>query len=131
MGQCAREQLRPGSTVLMARRDTGFPADVKAVITERAGGMCEIMLLGCGMFAVDTHHRVNRGMGTAEKSGGPSAALAVCRHCHDWIGRNPSDAYELGYLVRRNSIVTPAESRVWWRSSRWLYLDDFGGMRTA
>lgn len=136
MGFGARTVVVPArrrAAVLMARRETGFPPDVKTIITERANGMCEIMRPGCTGRGTEHHHRMTRGMGSAKVVGVNAAAngLLACSACHKHITEHPADAYEKGWAVRRNSIVTPAESRVWWRSSRWLYLDDFGGMRWA
>ena len=110
----------------MTRRDTGFSPEVKQVVLARSGGHCEVMRLGCRMDTTEIHHRVNRGMGGAEPSGDASAALAVCRPCHDWLGKHPRQAYELGFLVHRNRVTVPAEVPVRWRCRSWVLLSADG-----
>lgn len=64
--------IRPGSTLdapagdrkpvkPRRRRNTGPSQAVRALVAARSGGVCEWP--GCGVSAVDVHHRLNRKMG--------------------------------------------------------------------
>ena len=100
------------------------------MVIARSTGHCEAMRGGCQIAATEFHHRVNRGMGCAQRSGGPESCLHLCRACHQWVTVHPKHARELGYSVLRNSIADPAEVRVRWRQ-RWVLLDAHGGKRDA
>lgn len=100
------------------------------MVLSRSGGNCEAMRAGCTFTGTDFHHRVNRGMGTAQKSGGPEACLLLCAYCHQWVTTHPKFARELGYLVLRNAIGEPADVPVR-RRKRWVLLDEFGGLSAA
>lgn len=52
--------------------------------------------LGCGRVAVHKHHRKRRSQGGTND---PVNLIDVCLECHEWIHRNPEQAYELGLLV--------------------------------
>ncbi len=111
-------------------RYTGFTDSAKALVLARSGGSCEALIRGCRHTGTDLHHRVNRGMGCAERSGGASAALLLCTSCHRWITEHPADAYVHGWSVRRNQLAAPSEVPVRWRG-RWVLLDDSGGLRSC
>lgn len=112
-------------------RYTGFTPETKRRVLARSGGSCEAMRAGCLIAATEYHHRVNRGMGTAAKSGGPEACLHLCRACHRWLGGHVQQAYHLGLLVRRNGVAQPADVPVRWRARRWVLLDDEGRLWPA
>ena len=48
----------------------------------------------CDGRSVDIHELVRRSQGGDILD--PDGVLAVCRSCHDWIGRNPAEAIRLG-----------------------------------
>lgn len=54
----------------------------------------------CKGVATMAHHLVVRGMG-GHGDHSPENGIAVCAWCHDWIHRNPDDAYTLDILRRR------------------------------
>jgi 5-methylcytosine-specific restriction enzyme A len=86
-----------------SRRKTGaeFNEQVRETIYERAQGCCE----RCGSSGSDwqIHHRRPRGMGGTSRTDSGSAANALLLHpsCHEWVERNRSVAYDLGYLVHQ------------------------------
>lgn len=55
---------------------------------------------GCQNAATDVHHKAGR-VGAMFLDVGHWVAL--CRSCHDWAGRFPAAAYELGVSERRVS----------------------------
>lgn len=63
------------------------------------GGHC----IRCGRWVDEApeHHVVNRGMGGRRTNPGPTAA--ACPPCHEWIHRNPREAYAGGSLFRAAS----------------------------
>lgn len=132
MGRGSRPEFR--AAVLMGRRNTGFPQEVKELILARAAGMCEVMRPGCVMRGSEIHHRMTSGMGSAKVSGINEASngLLLCHACHRWITEHPKSSYERGWAVRRNAVLlSPADVEVWWRSSKWLLLDDDGGFEVV
>jgi hypothetical protein len=54
--------------------------------------------LGCGLPAVDVHHRMGR-VGALLLDVDHWSAL--CRKCHEWVGAYPEVAYSLGISERR------------------------------
>lgn len=57
--------------------------------------------------SVDVHELLPRGRGGSITD--PQNCVALCRHCHDQIGRNPAVAEALGWLLPSGSaIVRPA-----------------------
>lgn len=60
------------------------------------------------------HHRKPRGMGGSRNDPGinlPSNLLALCRICHEATESNREQAYEYGWLVRRQH--DPSVQPVW------------------
>jgi hypothetical protein len=55
---------------------------------------CEI----CGERATQIHHKRGR---FQERLNDTEFFMAVCMACHNWIHRNPKEAYAKGYLVLR------------------------------
>lgn len=60
--------------------------------------MCQAKVYNCSLKATDIHHTKGRGKYHLDTS----TWLSVCRSCHDWIERNPTEAKELGYSSTRN-----------------------------
>ncbi len=58
---------------------------------------CYGRLVECQKLATDIHHINGR---TNLKLIKKEWWMSVCRHCHDWIGRNPLQAEEFGWLLR-------------------------------
>jgi hypothetical protein len=81
-----------------------------------------------GIPGVQLHHRRNRAMGGSIRpdTNLPANALHVCLPCHVWIGANPAQAYEKGWLVRQSA--EPALVPVFYRGD-WVKLDNVGGIR--
>lgn len=84
---------------------------VRDVVRVRAEGRCE----RCREPGVQIHHRKPRGMGGARdpRINQPSNLVLLCVECHGWIETNRWQAYEDGWLVRRNHDprLTPIASR--------------------
>lgn len=80
---------------------TGFPAKVRALITERDEG-CVI----CGNPGTNIHHRHPRGMGGSKAAwiNRPSNGILLCGSgttgCHGHVETNRAWAVQHGYLVR-------------------------------
>ena len=109
-------------------RQTGFPLSVRALIIERAGGVCE----KCGQARpqMHAHHRRCRGMGSTRRTetNEPQNALWLCAQCHYEVEHNRTDSYRNGWLVKQHE--DPAKVPVLYRGSRVL-LDDEGGATAA
>lgn len=73
------------------------------------------------------HHRKNRSQGGEWT---PSNLLHLCGSgctgCHGYIGSNPSESYEQGWMVRR--IDDPSKSPVWLFGWGFVILTDTGGI---
>lgn len=88
------------------RRHTGASPEVLDLVRARCGGRCE----RCAepLDGGDPHHRIPRGMGGSRdpKLNAPSAIVAICRACHDFIESYRADAYDTGWLVKRRQNTT-------------------------
>lgn len=65
-----------------------------------ANKLCE----RCGKKATDVHHkrgRIGRLLCMTEHW------VSACRHCHDWIGANPTQARQEGFLCELGQWNTP------------------------
>lgn len=96
----------------------------RKIVKLRSGGDCEI----CGGegIATDMAHR------RARSQSGPWTAsnmLHACRKCHSGNHDDPARAYEYGWHVK--STVDWKTQPVFLRSSRWVILDDKGGIQDA
>jgi hypothetical protein len=60
--------------------------------------VCEAKLPGCGIKAIEIHHKAGR---IGENLTRISGFLAVCRSCHDEIEADPEMAKELGFSISR------------------------------
>lgn len=72
-----------------------FDSTLKRKIFERDDWKC-VRCLGA---AQDIHHRKLRGLGGSKLLNTPANLISLCRRCHDWAHRNPTIAYDAGYLV--------------------------------
>ena len=67
---------------------------------------CQLILLiqtvdpehRCGLYVVDVHEVLSRGRGGSILDEGN--CVATCRPCHEWVGRHPALALELGLLAQ-------------------------------
>ena len=59
--------------------------------------ICRAKVDNCSIKATDIHHMKGRGNYLLDTK----TWLPVCRSCHDWIEKNPSDAYDLGFSLKR------------------------------
>jgi hypothetical protein len=112
----------------------GVPADVKAILLERSGGLCEVGLT-CGGLAPAVHpaHREGKKAGgtSADWSNVPSNLLASCAEDHRLIDQvSPAGAERLG-LKLRTGVARPWEVPVRHARLGWVLLDDQGGHRPA
>lgn len=104
-------------------RKTGPDSRTVELVTERAGGMCEV----CGLREhQQTHHRsARRSGGTRDPAANyPSNLLAVCADCHRDLESNRAEALEMGWLV---SSWESARDKPVYRCGIKSLLDDEGG----
>jgi hypothetical protein len=110
-----------------SRKRTGaeFNEKVRELVYERSNGRCE----RCGNAGSEwqIHHRRPRGMGGTSRtdSGGAANALLLHPSCHEWVERNRSAAYDLGYLVDQQSDPCETPIRMW---DGWIKLKDDGSV---
>lgn len=100
----------------------------RLLLAARSHGLCEV----CGdVRSSQFQHR------KAQGQGGPwdvANGLAVCgagnyAGCHGYIHQNPTEAYEMGWSVRReHDFLT---QKVWTAHSGWVFLLSDGGLRPA
>lgn len=78
------------------------------------------------------HHRQARGMGGSKNADTKSNLVLLCGSgtsgCHGWVESNRAEAYETGWLVRRNSTDVPEEVPMIDIFGRQFFLDDLGGV---
>jgi hypothetical protein len=105
------------------------PADVRAAIKVRSGGLCEAQLRGCLGRATDCCHRI------ARKAGGRpgedtrlSNVWHGCRACHRWATENPIDAYARGLALKEHE---DSEDSPMTRRCERVYLYDDGSWTEA
>ena len=72
---------------------------VKPLLDVRAGYRCEI----CRIRPISQyHHRLRRSQGGKNNL---ANLLALCDKCHFIVHDRPEQSYELGWLLRRNSLT--------------------------
>ena len=112
-----------------SRASTGPSADTRALVTARAGGICEV----CGEKPTrdySIHHRRPRGMGGTRSPAvnSPANLMYVCGSgttgCHGLIESDRKWAASLGYLVRSGQ--DPVEEPIVLHRKRRVYLDPSG-----
>lgn len=121
----AKTTLKHGARPGLRRphRDTGPTRKVRAVVKERANGMCE----RCGQHpGGHVHHRDPRGMGGSSRPelNRPSNLLYLNPLCHDWVENNRLAAIGAGLLIPPglHPLATPV--RLW--HGTYLLADDGG-----
>lgn len=82
------------------RRTTDVPAAMRAQVLDRALGVCEAHTRDCTYRVAHVHHRAGRGVGRNH----PDLLLAVCSPCHRYIHDHPTESYEHGWMVKRNTL---------------------------
>lgn len=103
---------------------TGFSAQTRAIIRDRAKFYCE----RCGeRMGHEIHHRRPRGMGSTHRpeTNQPSNGLLLCQPCHLFVESNRKRALEHGWLVRQHQ--DPIQVPVLYRGTK-VWLDDNGNM---
>ncbi|MEV0357151.1 hypothetical protein AB0H71_13925 [Nocardia sp. NPDC050697] len=107
------------------RRPEGFSPEVKAIVTARSKGRCE--LLACTRTATEFHHRAPRGLGGTSLAwvNAASNGLHICQAHHSHIESHRVQAYANGWLVRRNGSRTSADVPVLLPEG-WVLLTDHG-----
>ena len=106
---------------------SGFDKKTRAIITLRAGGVCE----RCGLSGnLQFHHRRPRAMGGSRRrdTNQPANGVLVCVRCHCWIEGYREAALETGWLVRQWR--RPCEAPIY-RHDQWVVLDDLGYVTPA
>lgn len=88
------------------RRLTGFSAEVKAIIFDRADGRCEIC--GAAFSDMQYHHRRPRGMGGTRRAdtNTASAGLYLCGQDHRTVEAYRMQALDNGWLVKQSQFPT-------------------------
>ena len=76
-----------------------FTPGARAAVLASNMGLC---VGGCGMPAVEVHHRAPRGMGGTSRAevGAPHNGLPVCRVLHDWIEGHYAASVLLGWKTQ-------------------------------
>lgn len=105
-----------------------FTETTRKQVEARAKGLCEV----CGgrVDMAQLHHRKPRGMGGTKNPASRSAANALYVHfrCHEWIERNRTEAYSMGYLVHQTEHSTDKPVLL---PSGWFVLTDDGSALPA
>jgi hypothetical protein len=105
---------------------TGFPKQVRDIITARAKGGCEICFFS---HPDQIHHRRPRGAGgsKAPDTNLASNGIAICAACHRMVESNRELAFTNGWLVRQGH--DPATVPVLRHGSEWVQLNNDGDMK--
>lgn len=105
-----------------------FTESTRQLVQERARGLCEVC--GSSVDVPQLHHRKPRGMGGTKNPASRSAANALLVHfrCHEWIERNRTEAYKMGYLVHQTD---ESVSRPVLLPTGWFCLMDDGSLLPA
>lgn len=90
---------------LTAKYRPTIPADKRAALKKRSGGVCELQLSGCTWWATDVCHRRTQGMGGrfGEAKGEIdrlSDVLDGCRTCHRYTHSNTKEALDDGQRLK-------------------------------
>lgn len=121
----------PGSQVLAApppRSRRGDNAWVRAAVTARSSGHCEILAPGCRY----TNDRIaSRVTGQAAHDADAASQLyIVCGACEMTLEQlEPAIACRLGYRI--DTAQLPGRVPFYWRQHRWVLLDPSGRLRDA
>ena len=76
--------------------------DITPALLERAGGKCEVRIVGvCGTGLAIAHRHHKRLRDDPLCVNTLDILLYACDACHRWIHANPKMAYDLGLLIRK------------------------------
>lgn len=110
-------------------RSTGFSAAVRDIISDRSGGVCELLIpMVCTGMAQVMHHRRPRGIGGTRRvdTNQPSSALHICDACHRHLETvERGVARSNGWLV--SQYASPVNVPVFYRGRVRLLLTNEGG----
>lgn len=89
-------------------RRPSVPTRVRVDVATRSGGRCELVwtiepehiTVRCPLPATDMHHRLMRSQGGAHTA---DNLLHLCADHHRHVHAHPAEAYEHGWLIRRNA----------------------------
>lgn len=107
-------------------RRTGPDDCTREVVTTRALWACERCGGAVSQGSCQIHHRKPRGAGGTSNpvTNSPANLLLLCNECHLWVERNRTEAYEQGWLVRREH--DPVKSPVWLAGRGFCFLTIHG-----
>tara|TARA_R110000782_G_scaffold4904_1_gene17142 strand:- start:118 stop:387 length:270 start_codon:yes stop_codon:yes gene_type:complete len=80
----------------MSKINTAYTKLRREYLTDKP--ICHAKIHKCSIHATDIHHKQGRGVYHLDTS----TWLPVCRNCHNWIEKNPSESYELGFSGSRS-----------------------------
>lgn len=110
-------------------RATGFSKAVRELVSDRSGGVCELLIpMVCAGMAQVMHHRRPRGIGGTRRvdTNLPSSALHICDACHRHLETSERGVARLnGWLVSQHA--SPVNVPVLYRGRVWLLLTNEGG----
>ena len=73
---------------------------VRVAVYERANGRCEVNASwACTRRCEQVHHKQGR---VGDRMTDMDKMVGICFPCHEFIGRNPTIAYQNGWMLRRN-----------------------------
>jgi hypothetical protein len=104
---------------------------MRQLVQGRALGCCE----RCLEWAPDAHHhhRRVRGMGGSKATNrhDPSNLVQLCPVCHKWVHDNPAESVATGFMVPRNSPLSPFDVPVVDLAGVSRLLDDEGSFEVV
>lgn len=120
----------PPKAALTTRPRATVPADKRAALEQRSGGICEIQLAGCTGRATEVSHRRTQGMGGRHGQAKVdidrlSDILHACHAEHMWAHARFTEAQDLG--IRLYDWQNPLTEPVVYRGVL-SFLDDAGGV---
>jgi hypothetical protein len=124
---------KPVRATLTTRHRATVPADKRAALEKRSGGVCEMQLPslpgqpGCTWWATDVCHRRTQGMGgrfgeAKEQIDQLSDTMHGCRNCHQQTHDQPAEAKDDG--LRLDEWQNPLAEPVLYRGELSYLTDD-------
>ncbi len=116
---------------------SGFTPAVAELIIAREQGRCALTGVQVAHLTrgrdFDLHHRRPRGSGGTSLGWVNQAANGVLlsRKAHDWVEKNRTKAFDLGFLVSKIGVATAATTRLKHHLYGWVLLDNEGGYTAA
>lgn len=131
----SRSRLVRRTPMPRQRMKPAVPDAVRALLTARSGGRCEVGLPGCWGQATDPHHRVTRGAGGRHgaarlRSDRLSSLIDACRLCHTWIHTRVAWAHDLGLLLHEHQDPTAEPALLLAHDHLPVFLTDDGRVLT-